>query len=424
MQVTSSTNHSDPANPTPDNELREFAHHLANIHGANVGLDHTQKTAKKSRLLKADLLEHLNVWEQVLHTANAIFKKVPSNDLPVSRAGEWILDNFYVVKQTFRQIKEDLPVNFLNQLPKLNGTLLLGHPRIFALIWEWLGYTQSQLDLTQAVAFVQDYQEITPLTIGELWALPTMLRIGILERLVYATAELTEIDVPKGLSEIPSQFASSALANDTVVANCFHSLRLLATTDWKVFFDQTSLVEKILRDDPAGIYVRMDFDTRNSYRSVVEELTRYSTLSEEEVALEAVDLARSAKGKSSDRRTHVGFYLLDAGRPMLEARNPLPAGNPCPYSPCPPYNAYGHISGKHCYFFVAVCDRAAYLCYSFRWFALPKYYCWHPGVWIGFRGRHNTCKLDCDSSHQTQEFTAHGFFGGYPDRQQDDCCCP
>ncbi len=320
MQVTSSTNHSDPANPTPDNELREFAHHLANIHGANVGLDHTQKTAKKSRLLKADLLEHLNVWEQVLHTANAIFKKVPSNDLPVSRAGEWILDNFYVVKQTFRQIKEDLPVNFLNQLPKLNGTLLLGHPRIFALIWEWLGYTQSQLDLTQAVAFVQDYQEITPLTIGELWALPTMLRIGILERLVYATAELTEIDVPKGLSEIPSQFASSALANDTVVANCFHSLRLLATTDWKVFFDQTSLVEKILRDDPAGIYVRMDFDTRNSYRSVVEELTRYSTLSEEEVALEAVDLARSAKGKSSDRRTHVGFYLLDAGRPMLEAR--------------------------------------------------------------------------------------------------------
>jgi len=45
------------------------------------------------------------------------FKSVPSKDLPVSRAGEWMLDNFYIVKQTFRQIDEDLPASFLNQLP-------------------------------------------------------------------------------------------------------------------------------------------------------------------------------------------------------------------------------------------------------------------------------------------------------------------
>ena len=146
-----------------------------------------------------------------------------------------------------------------------------------------------------------------------------MLRIGILERLVYAAAELTGIDVPKGLSEIPSQFASPALANETIVANCFLSLRLLSTTDWEAFFEQTSRVEQILRDDPADIYARMDFDTRNSYRSVVEELARYSTFSEEEVALAAVELARSAGGKTSGRQAHVGFYLRDAGRSTLEA---------------------------------------------------------------------------------------------------------
>jgi cyclic beta-1,2-glucan synthetase len=227
------------------------------------------------------LLDHLIVWEQALRTANAIFKTVPTNDLPVSRAGEWMLDNFYVVKQTFRQIEEDLPDSFLKQLPKLGGTLLQGHPRIFALTWEWLGYSQSQLDLTQAVTFVQDYQQVTPLTIGELWALPIMLRIGILERLVYAATELTGMDAPKGLSEIPSQFTSLPLANETVVANCFLSLRLLSTTDWDAFFEQISRVEQILRDDPAAIYTRMDFETRNSYRSVVEELARYSAFSEE-----------------------------------------------------------------------------------------------------------------------------------------------
>ena len=115
-----------------------------------------------------------------------------------------MLDNFYVVKQTFRQIEEDLPASFLNQLPKLDGTSLQGHPRIFALAREWIGYSQSQIDLTQAAIFVQDYQQVTPLTIGELWALPIMLRIGILERLVYAAAELTGMEAPKSLSEIPN----------------------------------------------------------------------------------------------------------------------------------------------------------------------------------------------------------------------------
>ena len=159
-----------------------------------VGISHLQKT---------DLLEYLQSWELALRNANAIFKTVPAKDAPVSRAGEWMLDNFYIVKQTFRQIEEDLPASFLNQLPKLDRDCrykdmrAAGLPRIFALAREWIGYSQSQIDLTQAATFVQEYQQVTPLTIGELWALPIMLRIGILEQLVYATAELTGMDPPK-----------------------------------------------------------------------------------------------------------------------------------------------------------------------------------------------------------------------------------
>ena len=164
--------------------------------------------------------------------------------------------------------------------------------------------------------FAHLYQDIASLTTGELWALPIMLRIGILERLVYATAELTGLDAPKSLGEIPSQFASPALANETIVVNCFLSLRLLSTTDWKDFFEQISRVEQILRDDPAEIYAGMDFDTRNSYRSVIEELARHSNFSEEQVALAAVESARSVEDKSSGRNTHVGFYLLDTGRAL------------------------------------------------------------------------------------------------------------
>ena len=211
------------------------------------------------------------------------------------------------------RLKKNLPASFLKQLPKLIEIPLQGYPRIFALAWEWIGYSHSQLDLMQATAFVQDYQQITPLTIGELWALPIMLRIGILERLVYAASELTGVDVPKGLSEIPSQFASPALANETVVANCFLSLRLLSTTDWEAFFEQTSRVEQILRDDPAEIYTHMNFDTRNSYRSVVEKLARYSAFSEEEVALAAVELASHAGYKISERQGACRFLSAGCG---------------------------------------------------------------------------------------------------------------
>src|SRR5512137_370870 len=159
MQAPSPVIISDPAPSDTEDRLREFAHHLAKTQ--KIEIPPTSRT---------DLLEHLEIWERILGNAKAVFKTVPSSDLPVSRAGEWMLDNFYIVKQTFRQIEEDLPAVFLNQLPVLDGTSLRGVPRIFALTWEWLGYNQNQLDLTQAAVFLQDYQQVTPLTIGELWA--------------------------------------------------------------------------------------------------------------------------------------------------------------------------------------------------------------------------------------------------------------
>ncbi len=320
MFSTSGINPSDSAKSDTDHRQSEFAHILAKRHKAESDLLPNQKTRKIGGILrnsKPNLFEEMETLEKTLSNAIEIFKAVPTNDLPVFRAGEWMLDNFYVLKQTFRQIEENLPTSFLNHLPKLTGTSL---PRIFALAWEWIGYSQSQLNLIQTSAFLQNYQQIMPLTIGELWALPSMLRIGILERLVYAVVELTGIDLPKGLSEIPIQSASPTLANETVVANCFLSLRLLSSTDWETFFEQNSRVEQILRDDPAAIYTRMDFDTRNSYRNVVEELTRYSTLSEEDVAHTVVELARSAGSKAPSRQSHVGFYLQDAGRKTLEAK--------------------------------------------------------------------------------------------------------
>ena len=240
-----------------------------------------------------------------------------------------------------------------------------------------------------------------------------MLRIGILERLVYAAAELTGMEAPGSLSEIPSQFASPPQANEIVVANCFHSLRLLSTTDWQIFFEQTSRVEQILRDDPADVYAEMDFDTRNSYRSVVEELARYSTFSEEEVALAAIELARNSGSKPSGRRqTHVGFYLRDAGRSELEARIRYHPGLGLRIHRAllavPTATYLGSIAIFTVLFVLGLLVYA-----SLSGGSLAQHHRGLPWVWIVFRSRDHSRELECNPSCQTPKPASHGFFGGH-----------
>ncbi|HSW84828.1 MAG TPA: cyclic beta 1-2 glucan synthetase, partial [Usitatibacter sp.] len=108
------------------------------------------------------------------------------------------------------------------------------------------------------------------------------------------------------------------------IGNTIGSLRFLAATDWRDFFESASGVEKKLREDPGGLYGRMDFATRDSYRHAVEEIARRGVLSESEVARIAVRMAHDGMSGTAgrtgddDRRAHVGFYLVDEGRVSLE----------------------------------------------------------------------------------------------------------
>ena len=132
-------------------------------------------------------------------------------------------------------------------------------------------------------------------------------------------------------------------ANQVTVSNSIGSLRLLSAIDWREFVEMLSGVEQTLRDDPSGAYAQMDFATRDNYRHAVEAIARLSPCSETDVARQAVKLCSApvltaasrqsteAYGKSERRQgvrqTHVGFYLIGAGRGALEqavgARLPL-----------------------------------------------------------------------------------------------------
>ena len=100
-----------------------------------------------------------------------------------SPAAEWLIDNFHIVEEQVRQVREDLPAGFYRELPKLASGALEGLPRVYGLTWALIEHTDSRVEGGTLARFVRAYQRAAPLTIGELWAVPISLRLVLIENL-------------------------------------------------------------------------------------------------------------------------------------------------------------------------------------------------------------------------------------------------
>ena len=98
-------------------------------------------------------------------------------------AAEWLLDNYHLVEEQIREIRDDLPPGYYRQLPKLAGGPFGGYPRVFGLAWAFVAHTDSHFDPEILRRFIAAYQSVQPLTIGELWAIAITLRIVLIENL-------------------------------------------------------------------------------------------------------------------------------------------------------------------------------------------------------------------------------------------------
>jgi len=96
-------------------------------------------------------------------------------------ADEWLLDNFHVVREHVREVRESLPAGYYRELPELAGGRLAGYPRVYELATTLISHSEGRVDVQNAGPFVAAFQEVAPLTLGELWAVPAMLRLGLLE---------------------------------------------------------------------------------------------------------------------------------------------------------------------------------------------------------------------------------------------------
>ncbi|MCW8930905.1 MAG: cyclic beta 1-2 glucan synthetase, partial [Gammaproteobacteria bacterium] len=128
--------------------------------------------------------------------------------------------------------------------------------------------------------------------------------------------------IEQGVSatQLSASAARTAATNQISISNSIGSLRFIGTMDWRDYVESLSVVEQTLREDPAGIHASQDFATRDRYRHVIEDVARGSSCSELKVAREAIALAQTAAEKLglNHRSAHIGNYLIDSGRPLLE----------------------------------------------------------------------------------------------------------
>jgi cyclic beta-1,2-glucan synthetase len=299
----------------------------------------------------------------------------------VTAAAEWLLDNYHLVASEIRDVRQNLPRGYYRELPKLAAREQAGNARVYALAVELIRHSDSRLDRAQLVRYLEAFQAVAPLTIGELWAWPSMLKLALVENLRRlaeealaaraarraADAYVARIDaegkgvppplpralhpalvvqllqrvreygprlsaVRRGLeAHLAGQRATAEeairgehqreAAAQVSVANVITSLRLCSTLDWTEYVETVSLVERVLQRDPAGVHGRMEFLSRDRYRHAVEELAERTGEAQLRVALRAVESARQAAEAegSAARAAHVGYHLIGRGRRELEA---------------------------------------------------------------------------------------------------------
>ena len=195
--------------------------------------------------------DQLKNFMEFFQSAYQYFNEATKTEVSVSHTAEWLLDNFYVIEQALRHVEEDLPAAYYDRLPKTED----GELRIHILALAIMRQNNAHFDIEQIKIFIQKFQSLTPLTTGELWALPMILRLTAMEALAEGLATITKLKWdtaprPTLWKKIMAADSSDSILEqvspqttaETLVVNSILNMRMLASQDWKAFFESTSVL--------------------------------------------------------------------------------------------------------------------------------------------------------------------------------------
>lgn len=159
-------------------QMDHHAQYLASVHS----ITHDQSPEQ--------LLKRLSDNEEILFKVNELLQSSVKEKKSISPAGEWLLDNFYLIEEQIRVGKRYLPKGYSKGLPKLTKGPLAGYPRVYDLAIEIISHSDGHVDIASLSNFIAAYQKGSHLTLGELWAIPIMIRLALLENLGRVAARI------------------------------------------------------------------------------------------------------------------------------------------------------------------------------------------------------------------------------------------
>nr|WP_231402732.1 glucoamylase family protein [Caenimonas aquaedulcis] len=306
----------------------------------------------------------------------------------VTPAAEWLLDNFHLVEAQMLEIREGVPRRYYAELPKLNSPPLEGLPRVYGIAWAYVAHTDSVFDPATFTALLNAYQEVSELRLSELWAMPTTLRVVLLENLRRVADDIAfgkvareaahavwdsetpptgeELDKLRLLmrergierpfltqlwqrapalrdEEDPSpvfawvdrhcgdgpaltlESQAAQVASNLTVSNIITTLRMIGHVEWIEVIEPLSRSLRVLDRLPS--FRRESEMTRKLITHAMERLAKRCALSERVVAERAVALAQAAPLDQPVQQT-AGYYLIGPGRGELAGALGLPQHAP------------------------------------------------------------------------------------------------
>lgn len=172
---------------SPSTKASSEAPLRAALYSADQMAQHGKALAAAHRLASgpvADrLLGRLADNENILFDVCRRLTSVANEGRRITPASEWLLDNFYLIEDQIRTAKRHLPKGYNRELPRLASGPSAGHPRVYDIALETVAHGDGRVDPETLSRFVAAYQMVTSLRLGELWAIPIMLRLAVIENL-------------------------------------------------------------------------------------------------------------------------------------------------------------------------------------------------------------------------------------------------
>jgi hypothetical protein len=221
---------------------------------------------------------------------------------------EWVMDKVRLLRTALQEVFQSR--HSFSKQPHLKSQdgRVVARSRVIA--DAFLGAVDCCFDADALAVFLSAWPEHQRLEMGELWALKPALQISILDQLAGVIAPF--LDYPAFTFNLA--YADARIG----IRRLITALRDIGEADWKLLFEQISVVDRVLRRDPVGTYTQMDYESRDLYRNVIADLACHSEMDEVEVAEAALSLAQNAVNRRiRERENHVGYYLVDGGLPDL-----------------------------------------------------------------------------------------------------------